>query len=977
MEQHSNASAYLSRKHIWALSFGCILGWGAFVMPGSTLLPMAGPLGTIIAMVVGALCMVVIAASFTYMANRYPDSGGAYSYTKHVFGFDHAFLCAWSLVLAYIAILWANATAFVLIARFLLGPIFQFGFHYVVAGYDVYAGEILVTLVVLGVSGLISCSKRKVVTTLNTIMAVGLLLGTVVCFGLVFAQFPSMEQALRPHFIHPHNVASQVVSIVVLAPWAFVGFESVSHATSEFKFPTRKLFPVLVVAILCGALVYCLTTLISVMGVPVDFGGWREYVSNLGRLDGLRALPVFNAIQMAVGDPGLNVLAVTVLCALGTSLLGLYRASSHLLQRLAMDEVLPDWFAVSNGDGVPVNAIRFVMVLSVVVPFVGRAAIGWIVDVTSVCASLAYLYASLCCFVVARRASNRTMTAIGICGVIISAVFFVSPLIPNLWSVSSLATASYLILAAWSILGLLVFRVLFTRDKNDRFGKSTIVWISMIFLIFFVSTLWMRQAIYDTTNNVIDSIEEYYSEQFSRHGVLLSIRDYEMEEEYLATQSDSVRNSVLYNSIVQMLLIIMSLVVMFSIYSLIRKREREHDMQRMQAEQSNLAKTTFLSNMSHDIRTPMNAIIGYTNIAKREDTTPEEMRDYLKKIDASSQHLLALINDVLEMSRIESGKIELDPIQMDIVVAMHEVRDMFATQMAEKHIAYSVSTDGVEHRHVLCDKARLNRVLLNLISNAYKFTPEGGTIVVELRELVERETIADQTDEETLGVFELRVRDTGIGMTPEFAAHVFEPFERERNSTVSGIQGTGLGMAITKSIVDLMEGTIDVVTAPGKGTEFIIVLSMPLLDPTETAQDATDEPDDPQEVSFAGKRALVAEDNEINAEIAQFILEDLGFDAVDIAYNGQEAVDALCEAEAGTYDVVLMDIQMPVMDGYEATRAIRTLDDPAKAQIPIVACSANAFSEDVLASQEAGMNGHLAKPLDVPVVIDTLARFVH
>ncbi|MDO4796737.1 MAG: amino acid permease [Coriobacteriales bacterium] len=682
MKQRNDASAFLSRRHVWALSFGCILGWGAFVMPGSTLLPMAGPAGTIIAMVLGALCMIVISASFQYMANRYPDSGGAYSYAKHVFGFDHAFLCAWSLVLAYVAILWANATAVVLIARFLLGPVFQFGFHYVVAGYDVYAGEILITLAVLGVFGLISCTKRRVVISLNTVMAAGLLIGTILCFAMVFAQHPNLVQSLNPPFVRSGSVASQVLSIVVLAPWAFVGFESVSHSTSEFKFSIRKLFPILVVAILCGALVYILTTVISVMAAPGEFGGWREYVSNLGKLDGLRALPVFHAIESAAGGSGLLILSITVLCALGTSLLGLYRASGNLLQRMAMDGILPEWFTGSNSDGIPVNAVRFVMALSIVVPFVGRAAIGWIVDVTSVSASLAYLYASICCFVTARKASNRIMVLVGACGIAISGAFFVAPLIPNLWSVSSLATESYLILAAWAILGLLVFRVLFLRDQHDRFGKSTIVWISMIFLILFASTLWMRQASYDTTNHVIESIDEFYSEQDARHGVQLSMRDVEYEEEYLSEQSELVHGSILLNSLVQMALIILSLVVMFSIYSLMRKREREHDRQRMQAEQSNLAKTEFLSNMSHDIRTPMNAIIGYTSIARRKDTTPEEMREYLAKIDASSQHLLSLINDVLEMSRIESGRMELDPIEMDIVVAMHEVRDMFATQMS-------------------------------------------------------------------------------------------------------------------------------------------------------------------------------------------------------------------------------------------------------------------------------------------------------
>jgi len=395
----------------------------------------------------------------------------------------------------------------------------------------------------------------------------------------------------------------------------------------------------------------------------------------------------------------------------------------------------------------------------------------------------------------------------------------------------------------------------------------------------------------------------------------------------------------------------------------LKNQQEELIKAKARAEQSSKAKTTFLFNMSHDIRTPMNAIIGYIELIKRESAVPGSIREFLQKIEASSQHLLALINDILEMSRIENGKFELEVAPMNICRALDDVRDMFSTQMQTKGVSYSVDTSAVRHADVISDEHRFNRVLLNLISNAYKFTPQGGYVTVKMTELPE-------TAEGYVN-YELSVKDSGIGMTKEFAERVFDAFERERTSTVSRIQGTGLGMAITKSIIDLMNGSIEVITAPGRGTEFIIRLQFLRAEAASVA-DEKNSGNAAQSVDFSQKRLLLVDDIEVNREIAKILLEGAGF-IVDTAANGQEAVDKVSASQPGGYEAVLMDIQMPIMDGYTATKAIRALKDPKIAAVPIIAMTANAFSEDVQASRNAGMDGHIAKPIDVDKMMQVLA----
>lgn len=380
------------------------------------------------------------------------------------------------------------------------------------------------------------------------------------------------------------------------------------------------------------------------------------------------------------------------------------------------------------------------------------------------------------------------------------------------------------------------------------------------------------------------------------------------------------------------------------------------------AEEGNRAKSSFLFNMSHDIRTPMNAILGFAEIAQRSKDNTAKLTDCLEKIQVSGNHLLQLINDVLEMSKIENGKASLTEDCCNLEDCVKKAPDILQTDMDQKHLILKTDTSTVINKWVYCDILRMNQILFNLLSNAVKFSRPGGCILLTLSQ----QPCAIQE----YAAYEIRVKDTGIGMSPEFLTRIFEPFEREHTSTISQTQGTGLGMTITKNLVDLMGGTIRVLSEPDKGTEFILQFTFKLQ---EQAQKPEEQPmaDTMPTYDFTGKRLLLVEDNELNMEIAQELLCEAGF-LVETAQNGQVAVEMVQNSAAGYYDAILMDIQMPVMNGYQASRAIRNLENKSLADIPIIALTANAFDEDKKEALANGMNAHIGKPIDVGILYETL-----
>ncbi len=386
-----------------------------------------------------------------------------------------------------------------------------------------------------------------------------------------------------------------------------------------------------------------------------------------------------------------------------------------------------------------------------------------------------------------------------------------------------------------------------------------------------------------------------------------------------------------------------------------------------QAEEGNRIKTTFLFNISHDIRTPLNAILGFAEIARRNMGDTDKLTNCIEKITASGKNLLHLIDNVLDMSKIENGNVTLTEEGCNLEECIKMTWDILMPELEKKHIAFQTDMSAVKNKWVHCDKIRINHILYDLLNNAVKFNKQGGSILVTVSQ--KDCNIKEYAD------YEIHIKDTGIGMNRDFLDHIFEPFERERTSTISRTQGVGLGMSITKNLVDLMGGTIKVFSEVDEGTEFVLKFTFKLY---ESEQVQPEQPPSAVTVytnDFLGKRLLLVEDNELNMEIANEILCEAGF-SVETAQNGQIAVEMVQNSAVGYYDGILMDIQMPVMDGYQASRTIRSLERKDLAEIPIIALTANVLDEDKKKALSSGMNAHIAKPLDVKVMFEVLGNIL-
>ena len=946
---------YLSPLQAWAMSFGCAVGWGAFIMPGTTFLPVAGPLGTLIGLGIGAFVMFVIGRNYHYLIQAFPEAGGAYGYVRRVCGGDHGYICGWFLLLTYVAIAWANATALALIGRHLLGGVFSFGFHYHVAGYDVFVGEIALSIAaLLLVCGAFFAGKR-LAARLQAVFALVLCAGIAVCVAVVLMKHQGGVSGFAPAFAKGKGAALQVFAIVALAPWAFVGFESVSHSAEEFAFPRWRTVGIIVFSLLAATAAYFLLTLVGASTCPPGFANWRDYIAVRGTFEGLEALPVFYAAKKALGGIGLVVLCLTAVAAIATGLIGHIVAASRLLYAMARDGLLWDRLARLDRDGSPRNAILAIVAVSCLIPFVGRTAVNWIVDVTTIGASIAYGYVSFCTIAVAKDEGRRWVMASGCAGLLASAAFMVYFLVPNFWVVDALATESYFILSAWSIVGIVVFRIVFGRDRSGKLGTSTVAWIVLLFFIFFSSHMWNRQMERDLTNSVVAEISERYAPVDKDGNATREVSD---AANFLERQKDWVDDTLTRYNLVQIAIMLIALALMYSIYSVTSRREKE----------AAKAKSYFFSTISHDIRTPLNAIVGFSQMLKLGFKTREESDEAVDSILASSKSLLSLVNDILDLSRRESGKSEPSLAPTDCCALLREVEEAFRVGAPKKGVEIRAAIG--EMPQLLVDPLLLRHVVVNLVSNAVKFTERG---FVEVRGRFDRDSAGNA------GTLLVEIEDTGVGIGEEDKHKIDLPY-MQTASKVSRNGGTGLGLAVCRQFAETMGGTMTFDSELGKGSTFRITLpgvkvvgevgavgesgsgrkedasTLPLhLQPTATPADHP--------------RLLLVDDQKMNLTVLKAMIKKIGGFEIETAADGKEALARLQDAEKPKFDAVLTDMWMPELDGEGLAKAIRA--DPKLAKLPVHVITADVELQANYA--EKGFDSIILKPVTVGTLGPLLA----
>ena len=946
------ATPYLSSMGAWALAFGCAVGWGAFVMPGSTFLPVAGPMGTAIGIAIGGIVMLLLGMNYHFLMNRFSGSGGTYTYTKKTFGYDHGFLSAWFLIITYIAIIWANATALPLIARTLLGSTFQFGFEYEIAGFHVYAGEIMLAIAALVIAAFFTL-RRKLAERTQIVMAVVLFGGVVICFAAAMGAHGGDANLFEPQYSPSQSAAGCVFTIFALAPWAFVGFESISHSTGEARFPLKRTFGIIAVAVVCAACAYIFLALLSASTLPPGVDSWVSYTDNLGDYSGVMAQPAFFASFSALGDTGLAVLGVAALCAIFTGLIGNFVALSRLLRALSEDGMLPGKVGELDENLVPRRAILLILAISVVLPFFGRTAISWIVDVTTVGAVIAYAFASASAWKTAKNEKNKLFTVTGLLGMIVSLLFALEFLIPNIISVKTLSTESYLILAAWGILGFVYFRVVLQKDKERRFGRSIVAWVVLLGLIIFTSSVWMRQTVETTLEDSVVSIETYYEESFDGQNVDDAASSPESSA-YVQEELSHVNDSFLLTIVIQIALIVASLIILLNIYSLMQKREKQIEVEKALAEESSRAKTSFLSNMSHEIRTPMNAIIGLDNIALRDPDLPPKTREHLEKIGASAKHLLGLINDILDMSRIESGRVVLKDEEFSFREFLDQISIIINGQCVDKGLQYKCRIIGTVGDYYFGDDMKLKQVLINILGNSVKFTDPPGEVSLTIEQIAEFE-----------GHCTLRfiMADTGIGMDKEYIPKIFDAFTQEDGTTTNRYGGSGLGMAITKNFVEMMNGDIEVESEKGVGSVFTVTVTLKASSRSAHVDQGLVLPKD--------LSVVLVDDDPIACEHAQIVLRSIGIEPA-VTTDPHEALELVRSAhdQGHDYSFVITDYKMGDMNGLDLTRAIRAFDDGKTSIILLTGYTWDIIEDD---AEAAGVDTIMSKPL----FSDTLSHRIH
>ena len=960
-----NPSPFLSPLAAWALAFGCALGWDAFVIPWTSFLPEAGPAGTLIGLVAGTLIMATVAWNFHFMMNRHPGPGGVYDYASKAFGTDHGFLCGWFLALAYIAIVWMDATVISFIVNFFshgkgMGG-FGFGFRYAIEGYTVRIDHIALSAVAIAASAAICCRRRlagAVQTILSVVFVVGILVfaGAAVCrHGTAAPTGPAFAPNDVPRIV-------QVLGIVGLMPWLFIGFESVSNLSGEFRFPLRKSFGVMAAAIAFVAAAYALLTLIPVRAPGFapggGFAGWQEAVGSLKSGDARAADVAFSTACRTIGPWwGSKLGAATFFAAVFTNLVGNTVAASRLLSAMAADGALPEWFAHRNGDGAPRNAVLAIAILSVPVFALGEAVLQIIVDVAVVGAVIAYAYTSAATYRAARSEGDRIARATGIAGLALSVLIMLLFLLPFFSpDAGTMVTESYLVLIILCIVGVCGFLSALRRDHRRHFGHSPVVWLSLVGIVILLSFLWVRQMTAGTMETAFDQIVAHHDASFraEHHEEGTVIRHVSRDwVDTLRKTERFVDRSVLRNNIVQTGVTVLMLVLLVNLFAIFRRREQELEQEKARS------KSLFFSSVSHDIRTPLNAILGFSEMIRSESLTEDERKRAVNSIFVSGKTLLGLVNDILDLSKLESGKMEIVPEPTDCPRILREVVDAFRV---------SGSKPGVELRCrfgtmplLKADPQRLRQIAFNLVGNAVKFTEKGH---VELRAFYE------QGEGASVGTFRLEVEDTGCGISEEDLKRIGTDYVQVGSRSVRRL-GTGLGLAICRQLAAAAGGSLSVDSVLGRGSTFTITL--PGVEPAPEGSIPRPEVVKPGAPAISGARSqriLLVDDVEMNLQVLKALLRKVGNFEIVLAADGQEALKVLRTPGEAPFDAVLTDLWMPNLDGNDLLRAIRA--EPSLAGLHVIVVTADVECRTKYA--ELGFDGVLLKPITIEMLTKTMSE---
>lgn len=590
IENEKALNPYIPTIGAFALALGTTLGWGSLVDTGNVYLLLAGPVGTMLGICLGAIIMLIIAYNYNFLMTRFPDCGGAYTFSKKAYGYDHAFITGWFLASTYLAVLWFNVTTIPLFARNFIGNLFQWGFKYSILNYEVYFGEALISSITLILICWFLAKYKKLSMSFMTIL-VGAFMSLIIgCFIFILKKHGGIHD-LNPAYIPDSNQLLQVAHIACISPLAFCGFENISHASEEFNFPKDKIYKILCTAILTSALFYIIVIVLSSIVYPPQYSSWFEYISNLSKHTGVERYPVFYVLNHFFGAYGNYALMLALLALILTSLVGNTYALSRLFYRMAKDNIIPRKFSELDSDNVPYKAIWLVVGLSVLIPLLGRTAIGWMVDVTAIGATLVYGFVSMSVWKIAKESGLKREKFYGLLGLLLMVVFIVYLLSSNLISTGELSTQSYLLFTIWSILGMIYFRILLKQDKdssNTRFGKSTIVWVLLFSIMLSTSFTWMLDTNQNASEKLITDLQK---------AKIVSTSNFIILENNIY----SLYNQNLLNIIVFAIVVTISVVVLISNYSFIVKRTHK-----LEIERNSLEKEFEISQMIQSSVLPVN-----------------------------------------------------------------------------------------------------------------------------------------------------------------------------------------------------------------------------------------------------------------------------------------------------------------------------------------------------------------------------------